>query len=130
MNLESIFLVGAGGFLGAIARYLLNVGVEQLLPSTTVFPYGVVAINVAGCLTIGLLGGLATSHGMFSAGTGSRVFLFVGVLGGFTTFSAFGYDTLILARDGYALLALGNVALQIVLGLGAVWVGYKLAVLT
>ena len=62
--------------------------------------------------------------------TGSRVFLFVGVLGGFTTFSAFGYDTLILARDGYMLLALGNVALQIVLGLGAVWVGYKLAVLT
>ena len=52
MNLESIFLVGAGGFLGAIARYLLNVGVEQLLPSTTVFPYGVVAINVAGCLTM------------------------------------------------------------------------------
>ena len=130
MNLESIFLVGAGGFLGAIARYLLNVGVEQLLPPTTVFPYGVLAINVAGCLAIGLLGGLATSHGVFNAGTGSRVFLFVGVLGGFTTFSAFGYDTLILARDGYALLALGNVALQIVLGLGAVWVGYKLAVMT
>ena len=119
MNLESIFLVGAGGFLGAIARYLLNLGVGQLL----------LAINVAGCLIIGLLAGLATSHGMFSAGTVSRVFLFVGVLGGFTTFSAFGYDTLILARDGYLLLALGNVALQMVLGLGAVWVGYKLTAL-
>jgi CrcB protein len=126
MNLESILLVGAGGSLGAIARYLVSRGVDQLPLAASGFPFGVLAVNVAGCLIIGLLGGLASSHGMFSAGSGSRVFLFVGILGGFTTFSAFGYDTLMLARDGYVLLALGNVGLQIVLGLGAVWVGFKL----
>ena len=127
MNLESILLVGAGGFLGAIARYLISRGVDQLPLAASGFPFGVLAVNVAGCLIIGLLGGLASSHGMFSAGSGARVFLFVGLLGGFTTFSAFGYDTIMLARDGSALQALGNVALSVVLGLGAVWSGYKLA---
>ena len=126
MNLESILFVGAGGFLGAIVRYLVIRGVEQLPLATAGFPYGTLAVNVAGCLVIGLLGGLASSHGLFAAGSGARVFLFIGILGGFTTFSAFGYDTLMLAREGSFLLALGNVGLQVALGLGAVWLGYRL----
>ena len=126
MNLESILLAGAGGFLGAIARYLISRGVDQLPLAAAGFPLGVLAVNVAGCLVIGLLGGLASSHGMFAAGSGARVFLFVGILGGFTTFSAFGYDTIMLARDGSAVPALANVALQLAFGLGAVWLGYRL----
>ncbi len=126
MNLESILLAGAGGFLGAIARYLVVLGVNQTPLAASGFPYGTLAVNVAGCLIIGLVGGLASSHGLFAAGSGARVFLFVGILGGFTTFSAFGYDTLMLAREGSFLLALGNVGLQVVLGLGAVWLGYRL----
>ena len=126
MNLESILFVGAGGFLGAIFRYLIILGVDQIPVATSAFPYGTLAVNVAGCLIIGLMGGLASSHGLFVPGSGSRMFLSVGILGGFTTFSAFGYDTLMLARDGSFLLALGNVGLQVVLGLGAVWLGYRL----
>ena len=126
MNLESILLVGAGGFLGAIVRYLVFLGVFQTPLAASGFPYGTLAVNVAGCLIIGLVGGVASSHGLFAAGSGARVFLFIGILGGFTTFSAFGYDTLMLARDGSFLLAVGNVGLQIVLGLGAVWLGYRL----
>ena len=123
-----ILLVGAGGFVGAVTRYLINREVQQLLTNTTGFPYGVLAVNVLGCLIIGFLGGLAASHGVFSGGGASRAFLFVGVLGGFTTFSAFGYDTVELALAGNIAAAAGNVALQLALGLGAVWVGYKLAV--
>ena len=126
MNLESILFAGTGGFLGAIARYVIVRGVDQLPLAVSGFPYGTLAVNVAGCLIIGLLGGLASAHGLFAAGSGARVFLFVGILGGFTTFSAFGYDTLMLARDGSFLLALGNMGLQVVLGLGAVWLGYRL----
>ncbi len=123
-----ILLVGAGGFAGAVARYLINREVQQLFASATGFPYGVLAVNALGCFIIGFLGGLAAAHGILGNGSSGRAFLFVGVLGGFTTFSAFGYDTLELARAGNFTLAAGNVVLQLVLGLGAVWVGYKLAV--
>lgn len=126
MSIESILLVGVGGALGAVARFVAGRGVEQLPWAMSGFPLGVLAVNVTGCLIIGLLAGLAHSHGMFAAGSGSRAFLFVGILGGFTTFSAFGLDTLALARDGSAWLAAVNVTLQLALGLGAVWAGYKL----
>ena len=126
MSIESILLAGVGGSLGAVARFLAGRCVEQLPWAVSGFPLGVLAVNVAGCLVIGLLAGLSHSHGMFAAGSGSRAFLFVGILGGFTTFSAFGLDTLTLVRDGSVWLAAANVALQLTLGLGAVWAGYKL----
>ncbi len=127
--MTTILLVGAGGFIGSALRYLINKEVQQLLISPSGFPYGVLLVNVVGCLLIGVLGGLASSHGIFSISSGSRAFLFIGMLGGFTTFSAFGYDTVTLAKDGDITMAIANVALQIVLGLGAVWVGYKLGAL-
>ena len=126
MSIESILLVGVGGSLGAVARFLAVRVVEQLPWAMSGFPLGVLAVNVAGCLIIGLLAGLSHSQGMFAAGSGSRAFLFVGILGGFTTFSAFGLDTLTLVRDGSVWMAAANVALQLALGLGAVWAGYKL----
>ena len=125
----TVLLVGAGGFAGSILRYLLNREVQQLFATSGVFPYGILVVNVAGCFIIGLLGGLASAHGVLGPTSGARAFLFVGFLGGFTTFSAFGFDTLSMIREGAFLLALANVASQIVLGLGAVWLGYRLGLL-
>ena len=125
----TVLLVGAGGFAGSILRYLLNREVQQLFATSGVFPYGILVVNVAGCFIIGLLGGLASAHGVLGPTSGARAFLFVGFLGGFTTFSAFGFDTLSMIREGAFLLALANVASHIVLGLGAVWLGYRLGLL-
>ena len=127
--MTAILLVGAGGFAGSVLRYIVNREVQQLFATTPGFPYGVLVVNVAGCFVIGLLGGLAASHGWFNSTGGMRAFLFVGFLGGFTTFSAFGFDTFNLMRDGALAQAFANVALQVCLGLGAVWAGYRLGVI-
>jgi CrcB protein len=113
-------LAGCGGFLGSIARYLLGGAVHRLVQAP-VFPFGTLLVNVSGCLAIGVLGSLADLRGILSPE--ARVFLLIGVLGGFTTFSSFGYETFQLLRDGETLPALLNVALQLGLGLGAVWAG-------
>ena len=125
--MTTILLVGAGGFAGSVLRFLLNREVQNFVPAGTAFPYGILVVNVAGCFMIGVLGGVASAHGILGPNSGARAFLFVGFLGGFTTFSAFGYDTLTLFRDGALVPALVNVTLQVVLGLGAVWAGWRLA---
>ncbi|MBP0126876.1 MAG: fluoride efflux transporter CrcB [Nitrospira sp.] len=119
-----LVLIGAGGFLGSILRYLVS-GFAQSLSQSTVFPYGTLAVNMLGCLCIGFLSRLCTSSALISADT--QAFLVVGILGGFTTFSAFGNETMNLIREGEAALALLNVGAQVLLGLGAVWFGYTLA---
>ncbi|MDW7654793.1 MAG: fluoride efflux transporter CrcB [Nitrospiraceae bacterium] len=119
-----LVLIGAGGFLGSILRYLMS-GFAQSLSQSTVFPYGTLAVNMLGCLCIGFLSRLCTSSALISADT--QAFLVVGILGGFTTFSAFGNETMNLIREGEAALALLNVGAQVLLGLGAVWFGYTLA---
>jgi CrcB protein len=112
--------VGLGGALGAVARYGVLTVAPRLAPAG--FPWGVLAANVAGSLLIGALAGWGSVRGGW--GEGARLFLFVGVLGGFTTFSSITNDTLALAREGNALAALGNVALSLALGLGAAAMGY------
>jgi len=89
------------------------------------FPWGTLLVNVTGCFAIGFLAALADERGPL--GPTGRLFWMVGVLGGFTTFSTFGYETFALAREGSHALALGNTLAQIVLGLGAVWAGVVLA---
>ena len=89
------------------------------------FPYGTLAVNVVGCLLIGVLAGLAATRTIL--GVDTRAFLIVGVLGGFTTYSAFGLETVELIRRGEFFVGLSNVVLQITLGLAAVWVGLKIA---
>src|SRR5215471_8014251 len=116
--------VGMGGFLGSSARYLLGGWLNQLAPRA-LFPYETLVINVSGCLAIGLLAGLAEFRGVF--GPELRLFLLVGILGGYTTFSTFGYETFQLLRDGELLLAGLNVALEAGIGIAAVWGGYALA---
>jgi fluoride exporter len=115
-----LLLVGSGGFIGSVLRYLLSGFVQQSSKSVG-FPYGTLAVNIIGCLIIGLLSQLAETRGLFT--TESRAFIFVGLLGGFTTFSAFGNETFNLWRDGETLLALYNIAGHLVCGLGAVWAG-------
>jgi CrcB protein len=78
-------------------------------------------INVSGCIAIGLLATLAEVRGVLAAST--RTFLLIGLLGGYTTFSTFGYETFQLLRDGQLRLALLSVSLQVVLGVGGVWAG-------
>lgn len=119
-----VLLVGAGGFLGSAARYLLS-GLAQGLFRTASFPAGTLAVNLSGCLVIGVLSQLAEARGAF--GDPGRAFLFAGVLGGFTTFSAFGNETVNLLRDGGATLAALNVAAQVGGGLLCVLAGRALA---
>ena len=119
-----LLLAGIGGFIGSSLRYVAT-GYFQQLGRSTDFPYGTLAVNLIGCFIIGFLSQLVESRGVFTAE--SRTFVFIGILGGFTTFSAFGNETMNLWRDGQNALALANVAAHLVLGLGAVWVSRALA---
>ena len=115
----NVLLVGLGGAAGAIARYLLGGIVQER--SGSLFPWGTLAVNVLGCLVMGLLAGLADARGFMTPGT--RALLVVGVLGGFTTFSAFGNETMNLLLDRDLTRAALNVGLNVVLGVAAVWAG-------
>ena len=117
-------LVGVGGFLGSVLRYSFS-GFVQGLSRSIDFPYGTLAVNLLGCLVIGFLSQLAESRGIFTAET--RAFVFIGVLGGFTTFSTFGNETINLWREGESLLAAGNVAAHLLLCIGAVWISRAVA---
>lgn len=121
--MERVLLVGVGGFAGSILRYLVSGYVQDWTGNAT-FPFGTLAVNVFGCLVIGVLGQLGDTRGVFTSE--SRALVFIGVLGGFTTFSSFGNETLALARDGEYLYALGNIAANLIVGLGAVWLGRNL----
>jgi len=118
--LANILLVGLGGFVGSVLRYLAGGYVQQSTKSID-FPYGTLAVNVIGCFIIGFLAQLAEDRGVFTSE--SRLFVFVGILGGFTTFSSFGNETLNLARDSQMMNALTNVGANVILGLFAVWLG-------
>lgn len=122
--MTKLLIIGAGGFIGSVLRYVIS-GLAQTLSQSIAFPYGTLAVNVVGCLCIGFISELADSRALIGADT--RLFLIVGILGGFTTFSAFGNETMNLIRDGEMALALMNVGAQVLLGLGAVWLGYTLA---
>lgn len=114
-----VLFVGLGGGIGAIARYVLGRLVQQSVEAS--FPVGTLVVNVIGCFVIGALAQVGESRNAFTPQT--RLFLFTGILGGFTTFSAFGNETVLLAQNGQGLSAALYVALSVVFGLGAVWVG-------
>lgn len=122
----NIFIVGLGGFIGSALRYLVG-GWAQSLSKSLDFPYGTLAVNLIGCFVIGFLGELAEARGIFTSET--RLLVFIGLLGGFTTFSSFGNDTLNLARSGQMVNALTNVAVNVIFGLLLVWLGRTIAYL-
>ena len=122
--MTAVLLVGTGGFVGSVLRYLIGRWVVSTIDNPWL-PYGTLAVNVLGCLVIGILGGLAETRGILNPET--RALIVVGLLGGFTTFSSFGYETVALVRAGELAAGVLNVGLQVSLCLGSVWAGYSLS---
>lgn len=122
--MTKLLFIGAGGFIGTVLRYVVS-GLAHTLSQTGAFPYGTLVVNVLGCFCIGFLSELLDVRAFID--TDTRAFLVVGILGGFTTFSAFGIETISLIREGESVLAVMNVGVQVLLSLGAVWLGYSLA---
>ena len=112
-------LIFLGGGIGAVLRYWMQ-GVVYSRTGTD-FPYGTLAVNVLGCLVIGFL--MISLEERFLAVPSLRLFLTIGILGGFTTFSSFSYETLALVRDGEVTRAFANVGFSVVFCLSATWAG-------
>lgn len=118
--MDKALWVGAGGFVGSILRYVIA-GLVQSAFRDSAFPYGTLIVNVTGCFVIGCVSQLVESHQAF--GPGARAFLVVGILGGYTTFSTFGNETVNLLREGQRLAAGLNIGAHLALALSAVWLG-------
>jgi len=116
-----ILMIAVGGGAGALLRYLVS-GVVHAVADTP-FPLGTLVVNVIGCFLTGSLGAYFAGPQLVREEV--RITLFVGVLGAFTTFSSFSWETLSLAKDGDIRLALVNVVLNNVLALTALWFGYR-----
>jgi fluoride exporter len=115
-------LVIAGAMVGAPLRHLTDRTVQAR--HDTVFPWGTFAVNVSGCLILGLLTGAVTAG---AASSGTQLLVGTGLCGALTTYSTFSYETLRLAEQGARLLAAANVAVSLVAGLGAAFCGVALA---
>lgn len=120
--IANALVVGLGGFVGAVARYGLSAWVQR--QTTGGFPLGTLSVNLLGCLLIGCVVHLGVDRTSLSPQ--AKLFLMAGILGGFTTFSAFGYETLEQLRAGAIGPAMLNAAANVVLGVGAVWAGRAL----
>jgi fluoride exporter len=120
--MKAVFAVGLGGLLGSLARYKLGGWVLHHSANWR-FPLSTFAVNLLGCALVGILAGVAEHRHELSPAT--RLFLITGFCGGFTTFSAFGLDTVYLLRRHEPAWAFANIALSVVAGLAAVWVGWR-----
>jgi CrcB protein len=122
--LLNLLFVGLGGFIGASLRYATGLFVGRFAAGAQ-FPYGTFVVNMLGCLLIGFLAGFTDSRELLN--DTSRAFIFTGMLGAFTTFSTFSYETMGLLQNGQTSPALTNLGLQIILGLLAVWAGIQVS---
>jgi fluoride exporter len=114
----NVLLVGCGGFVGAVLRYLVSMRVQQTLGAG--FPWGTFFVNVTGCMLIGFLSGLFMARSFHpSAG----LLMITGVLGGYTTFSSFSLETLTLMNNGRPLAAFVYAVASVAAGVLAVWMG-------
>jgi CrcB protein len=118
----NFLLVGLGGFAGAIARYALGGWILHLTLDAK-FPWSTFAVNVLGCLAMGLLSGLAERLEWLAPQ--ARLLLITGLLGGFTTFSAFGLETVALLRRGEILLAASYALSSVLACVLALWIGLR-----
>jgi fluoride exporter len=119
----NLLLIAIGGALGSVARYLLSTFVLRV--TGTLFPLGTFVVNVIGCLVFGAIAGAATQRVQIAPAL--RLFLLTGILGGFTTFSSYAFESFALVRDGQFVWASINVLGQVVAGLAGMWVGYVAA---
>lgn len=117
-----ILLVGAGGLIGSVARYLTASYFIKVFPS--VFPYGTFIVNIVGCLIIGVVFGLSERFSWLTPEW--RFFLATGICGGFTTFSSFAYENIKLIQEGNFLVFAGYSITSFALGLLAVFIGLSL----
>ena len=118
--MEKLVFIGLGGFLGSIARY----GLTSLVQTKTesLFPYGTMLVNIVGCFAIGLLMTIFQERVIVSQNI--RLFLIIGILGGFTTFSSFSYDTFAMMKSGNFFGASLNAGVSLVGCLIATWAGF------
>lgn len=121
--MKSALIVALGGAIGSVLRYLLSAWTLRHVVDWR-FPIGTFAVNIFGCLLVGLLAGLIVKHHLFSPEV--RLFLLTGIAGGFTTFSAFGLETFYLLRRDEVLIAGTYVASSVIVGLLVVWIGFAL----
>ena len=124
MSFYTCLIVMAGGALGTLARYAVSV---LAMPISRDLPWGTVIINVTGSLIIGLFSTLTLANGRFPVSDNMRLFVMIGLCGGYTTFSSFSLQTLDLLRSGATVRACINVAASVVLCIGAVAVGHLIA---
>jgi CrcB protein len=117
-------LIGCFGFAGTLIRYWMQGAVQRLSAGT--FPYGTLSVNVAGSFLVGLVATLTLERATLSPTW--RTAILVGFCGGFTTYSAFAYETFELLRTGDPWRGIANIAAQLALGIAAVWLGYAVAV--
>ena len=117
--LRTILLVGTGGFIGSVMRYLVQIFVEKGLSTT--FPWGTFIANIAGSLIIGIVFGLSEKGDLLSSEW--RMFMAVGICGGFTTFSSFAYNNLMMIKEQSFVQLLWNIGGSLFLGIVAVYAG-------
>jgi CrcB protein len=120
VNPLNLFLIAIGGALGSVARYTLSIVVLRV--SGTLFPLGTFVVNAIGCLVFGAIAGAASQRVQLAPPM--RLFLLTGILGGFTTFSSYAFESFTLVRDGQFLWASMNIAGQVIAGLAGMWAGY------
>jgi fluoride exporter len=125
--MSNVLWIGLGGALGTMARYWLSGMVAQRIGET--FPWGTILVNVSGSFVIGFFATLTDPSGRWMVSPTARQFVMIGILGGYTTFSSFSIQTLMLARDGEWLWAGGNILASVALCLAAVWLGHVLGML-
>jgi CrcB protein len=121
--MKDLFLIALGGALGTLGRFKLSSALSGLVICSSI-PLSIVIVNACGCFAAGALLSVAERFNFLSSE--ARAFLFVGVLGGFTTFSAFGIEALTLLRTASVLAMLSYVGLSVVGGLAAVWLGFAI----
>jgi CrcB protein len=121
--MKPLLLVAAGGVIGALARFALYQFLGKALNEPQ-FPWPILTINILGCLAFGIIAEIGLERGLLHPGT--QLFLLAGILGSFTTFSTFGYETLFFLRSGKVLLALAYVLASTLGGVLAVYAGTRI----
>ncbi|HET8572799.1 MAG TPA: fluoride efflux transporter CrcB [Edaphocola sp.] len=119
--MKFLLIIGLGGGVGSILRYLMQVGINKITPALA-FPLGTFIVNITGCFLIGLFYGTAARHSWFSEEW--RLMLITGLCGGYTTFSSFSYESMSLMAEGHFLYFGLYIGLSILFGLSATWLGY------